>query len=80
MRLPMTMASAGRPAAPATRADRWIPRTLVIDFADVDSASPTFARALLDEVATLGVHSLHLANAEAGVLEAFERISRDTSR
>ena len=80
MRLPHDDGVSGPPSRTGNPRGRWIPRTLVIDFADVDSASPTFARALLDEVATLGVHSLHLANAEPGVLEAFERVSRDTSR
>ena len=47
----------------------------MIDFADVDSATPSFARALLDEVATLGVSSLHLTNAAPAVVQAFEGLS-----
>ena len=80
MRLPHDDGLSGPPSRTDNPRGRWIPRTLVIDFSDVDSATPTFARALLDEVAALGVASLHLSNAEPGVLEAFERVSRDTSR
>ena len=80
MRLPHDDGVSGPPSRTGNPRGRWIPRTLVIDFSDVDSATPIFARALLDEVAALGVASLHLANAEPGVLEAFERVARDTPR
>jgi hypothetical protein len=75
MRLPHDDGVSGPESRTDNPRGRWIPRTLVIDFADVDSATPTFARALLDEVATLGVSSLHLANAVPAVLEAFEEVS-----
>jgi hypothetical protein len=47
MRLPHDDGVSGPPSRTGNPRGRWIPRTLVIDFADVDSASPTFARALL---------------------------------
>jgi len=75
MRLPHDDGVSGPPSRTSNPRGRWIPRILVIDFADVDSATVTFARALLDEVATLGVSSLHLANAVPAVLEAFEEVS-----
>jgi hypothetical protein len=75
MRLPHDDGVSGPSHRTSNPGGRWIPRTLVIDFADVDSATTTFARALLDEVATLGVSSLHLANAVPAVLEAFEEVS-----
>jgi hypothetical protein len=75
MRLPHDDGVSGPPSRTSNPRGRWIPRILVIDFADIDSATVTFARALLDEVATLGVSSLHLANAVPAVLEAFEEVS-----
>ncbi len=75
MRLPHDDGVSGPPHRTDNPGGRWIPRTLLIDFADVDSATPAFARALLDEVATLGVSSLHLANAVPAVLEAFEDVA-----
>lgn len=79
MRLPHDDGVSGPPHRTGNPGGRWIPRTLVIDFAEVDSATPAFARALLDEVATLGVASLHLANAVPAVLEAFEQVSGRSS-
>jgi len=75
MRLPHNDSVSGPPGRTSNPGGRWIPRTLIVDFADIDSATATFARALLDEVATLGVSSLHLANAVPAVLEAFEEVS-----
>ncbi len=75
MRLPHDDSVIGPPGHTGQPRGRWIPRTLVIDFADVDSATPSFARALLDEVATLGVSSLHLTNAAPAVVQAFEGLS-----
>jgi len=75
MRLPHDDSVSGPPGRTSNPGGRWIPRTLIVDFADVDSATATFARALLDEVATLGVSSLHLANAVPAVIEAFEEVS-----
>jgi hypothetical protein len=75
MRLPHDDSVSGPPGRTSNPGGRWIPRTLIVDFADVDCATATFARALLDEVATLGVSSLHLANAVPAVIEAFEEVS-----
>ena len=80
MRLPHDETFGGAPGGTGASRGRWIPRTLVIDFADVDSATPGFARTLLHEVAALGVASLRLANAGPAVASAFEFLSDDDDR
>ena len=74
MRLPHSDGVSGPPGLSGNPRGRWIPRCLVIDFTDVDSATPNFVRALLEEVSTLGVGSVHIANALPAVREAFEAV------